>query len=116
MTSNDILGLVSVLNSGLLWVYFIIVIIGFYALVSLLTWNLKKPLMFLGIPTIIVGVFLIILRYSVGLFIPYESMLTIVNSAVKPLFTLGIISIIVGIIMIVVYKVLNRRKKKQNEK
>lgn len=113
MTSNQLLELVGILNSELLWVYFIVVIITFYAIIALLTWNIKKPLIFLGIPSIIVGILLIILKFSIGLFIPNKSLLALLNSAVKPLFTIGIICIIVGVAMIILYKVLNKMKKRK---
>lgn len=111
MMNNELLKLAEFLNSELLWLYFIIIIVGFYAIVSLLTWNIKKPLMFLGIPSIIVGILLIILRFSINLFVPNESLLKLYNSAAKPLFVIGIICIVEGIAMIVVYKVLNKKKK-----
>lgn len=111
MMNNELLKLAEFLNSELLWLYFVIVFILFYAIISLLTWDIKKPLMFLGIPSIIVGTFLIILRFLVSLFVPNESLLNLFNSSIKPLFIIGIICIIVGIIMIIVYKVLNKIKK-----
>lgn len=111
MNTELLLEFVKFLNSGLLWLYFIIIVVIFYAIIALLTWNIKKPLMYLGIPTIIVGIFLIILRFTSSLVLPDKKLLVIFNPAVKPLFIMGIICIIIGIAMIVIYKLLNKKKK-----
>lgn len=113
MMDSELLELISFLNNELLWLYFIIIFIAFYAIISLLTWNIKKPLMFLGIPSIIVGFLLIALRFSVGLFLPHENLLVILNSAVKPLFTSGVICIVAGIAMIIIYRLLNKMQIKK---
>lgn len=116
MVDNEILKLIGFLDSEFLWLYFIIIIVAFYAVIGLLTWSIKKPLMFLGIPSIIVGALLIILRFSISMFLSNESLLMIFDSMVKPLFTIGLICVLVGIVMIALYIVLREiQKKKQAE-
>lgn len=113
MMNNELLELIKFLNSGLLWLYIIIVIIVFYAIISLLTWNIKKPLIFLGIPNIIAGILLIILRFSISLILPDKNMVAIINPMSKPLLTIGIVCIILGVAMIAGYKLLNKLPKKK---
>lgn len=107
MINNELLNLLGFLSGKALWLYFIIIIIGFYALIAIITWNIKKPLIFLGIPTILVGIFVIIFRFLIDLIISNKNLLTLFNSIVKPLFQAGLTCIIVGIVMIIIYKLLN---------
>lgn len=109
--NNELLEIVKILNSELLWIYFIIINIVYYGLIALLTWDIKKPLMYVGIPAIIVGSLLIIIRFSINFFLPNNSLLILISSALKPLLIIGIVCILVGIIMIVGYKLLNKMKK-----
>jgi len=113
MINSELLQLIGFLNSELLWLYIIIVIASFYAIASLLTWSIKKPLMFLGIPTIIVGILLLTIRFLAKFFLPNENILTILNSITKPLLVNSIICIVIGIVMIVVYQILKKEKKKE---
>lgn len=113
MINNELLELIKFLNSGLLWLYIIIIIIVFYVIISLLTWNIKKPLIFLGIPNIISGILLIILRLSINLLLPEKNMVAIIAPMSKPLLTIGIVCIILGVTMIVGYKLLTKLPKKK---
>lgn len=111
MSSNEILELVGLLNSDLLWIGIIAIVVVFYTILSLLTWSFKRPLMFLGVPTIIVGVLLVILRFSISLFPIDGNILKIVSAAINPLLTIGVICTLIGIAMTVVYKLLNKKEK-----
>lgn len=112
--SNDLLELVGFLNSELLWVYVIILIISFYLITALFTWNIKKPLMFLGISSTIVGILISIICIFPKLLLP-ENLSEILSSITKSLLINGVICIVIGISMIVVFNILNTvQKKKQS--
>jgi len=110
MGNNELSLIVNFLSSDLMWLYFIIVLLLFYGIISLLTWSLKKPLMFLGIPTIIAGIIVILFMLLVN-FLPFEEKLfEYLLLMFKPLLTIGIVFFILGIIMLVIYKILNKKK------
>ncbi|MBE6140371.1 MAG: hypothetical protein E7172_02420 [Firmicutes bacterium] len=113
METKILLNLLDFLKSDLLFLYFLITVLGFYAIISLLTWSIKKPLIFMGIPTIINGIILVILRFSFSLFIPNKNLLSIYTSALKPLLIAGITCILIGTLLIIIYKILNRNKEEK---
>jgi len=112
MGNNEISVIVDFLSSDFLWLCFAIIVLLFYGIIALLTWNFKKPLMFLGIPTTIAGIILILFMLAVN-FLPIEEKLfDYILLMFKPLLTIGIVFFVVGLIMIIIYKLVN--KKKQN--
>lgn len=113
MAINKLLGLISFFNTKFFWLYLMIILCVFYLIISLLTWSIKKPLMFLGIPSVVVGIILMIIRFFVRLLPLSEKILAIINSAIKPLFVNGVICIVLGVIMIGVYGLLNVIHKKK---
>lgn len=110
--------ILTLLDKQAFWLYVIGIFVVFYLLVSLLTWSFIKPLKYLGIPTIIVGILFIIIR-----FVP-NALLTLVDeninfikgllpSILKPVLINGLVCLIVGVLMIVGYTLINKNKKEK---
>ena len=111
--SDIILKVANLLNSDMLWVYFLVVIVVFYLIIALTTWDIKKPLIYLGIPSLLVGVILSVIRFLPNIITIKNSILIILNSLIKPLLITGIMCIIIGIIMIILYKILEKKHKEK---
>lgn len=111
--SDIILKVANLLNSDMLWVYFLVVIVVFYLIIALTTWDIKKPLIYLGIPSLLVGVILSVIRFLPNIIPIKNSILIILNSLIKPLLITGIMCIIIGIIMIILYKILEKKHKEK---
>lgn len=96
--------------------YLILFIILFYLLVSLFTWSLKKPLLYLGISNIVSGLIIIVIRILlnfIGSFLPnYISIIDIIlPSILKPILVSGIVITLIGIIMLIINYLLNKSKR-----
>ena len=98
----------------------LIFLVVFYLLISLLTWDFKKPLFYLGISNVVVGIVVIIIRFllnGVTNFIP--SYITFVDdilpTVLKPLLISGIVCLGIGILMIIIYYVILKIKNKKVE-
>jgi len=121
---QQVLSVLSNINVIALIISFIVIFIVFYGLISLLTWNLLKPLKYLGIPTLVVGIIILITRFTSSFII--NSLASEFGSFIKDLFPLafsplqniGIIFFILGLLMIIIYAVINNNKNKidNNEK
>lgn len=111
--SDIILKVANLLNSDMLWVYFLVVIVVFYLIIALTTWDIKKPLIYLGIPSLLVGVILSVIRFLPNIIPIKNSILIILNSLIKPLLITGIMCIIIGIIMVILYKILEKKHKEK---
>ena len=111
--SDIILKVANLLNSDMLWVFFLVVIVVFYLIIALTTWDIKKPLIYLGIPSLLVGVILSVIRFLPNIIPIKNSILIILNSLIKPLLITGIMCIIIGIIMIILYKILEKKHKEK---
>ena len=110
----ELTNIINLLNENLI-LYLIIFIVSFYLLISLCTWSFIKPLKYLGISNMVVGIVVIIIRFSLNLligFIPdYIKIFEIIlPSIVKPLLYSGIICILVGIFMLIINYLINRYK------
>ena len=112
----ELTNIINLLNENLI-LYLIIFIVSFYLLISLLTWSFIKPLKYLGISNIVVGIVIIIIRLllnSITNLIPeYIKIFEIIlPTIVKPLLISGIICIIIGIIMLIINYLINKYKRK----
>lgn len=117
MVDNEILlKLIKLLSSNLLWLYFVLVILGFYLILSLITWSFKRPLKFLGIPSIITGLIMIIAYFIIKILpLPLsDGMITILTSGIKPVFNIGLVCFLMGIIMLILLQVINLLLNKKN--
>lgn len=119
VVTDEFRELVSLLSNGMIWVYIGIFFLVTYLLISLLTCSFIKPLKYLGIPTIIVGVLLIIFRFTstgiINMIVDEELNIIkiILPNLLKPMLINGIICLLVGILMIVGYKLINKYKKNE---
>ncbi len=110
-------------QSIILW--FIAFLILSYLIEALFTWSFIKPLKYLGIPIIIVGIVSLILK--VILMLGVDTLFKDKLAFIKPFFDnsenlfikYGIICIAVGIVMIIIYVIINKilkSKASDNEK
>ena len=116
---TELVNLINLLNDNFL-VYLIIFIIAFYLMISFFTWSLLKPLQYLGISNIVIGIVIIIIRLllnAITTLLPdyIKIVETILPTALKPLLISGMLCITFGIIMIVVYYLINKYKNKNKE-
>ena len=95
-------------------VFFIAFIIFSYLLIALLTWSLTKPLKYLSIPFIIIGIIILIFRFSVPVIItaiPQNELNmpnTIINTLLSPFLKSGIICLLAGILSMTLYIVIGK--------
>lgn len=116
---TELVNLINILNSNFI-IYLVLFIIIFYLLISLLTWDIIKPLKYLGISNIVVGVIIIIIRFilnEVVTLVPdyIKFVETILPTILKPILISGILCILFGIIMILAYSLINKYKIKKAE-
>ena len=116
---TELINIINLLNANLI-LYLVIFIILSYILISFFTWSFIKPLKYLGISNIVVGVIVIIIRFLLNIidvFVPdYIKIVEIVlPTIVKPLIVSGIVAIISGILMLVVNYLINKYKEKNNK-
>lgn len=115
VVSNEIKEIISFLSNGMIWVYIGVFFLISYLLISLLTWSFIKPLKYLGIPTILVGVLLIIVRFTSNIIITLinsdelNMIKVILPNLLKPMLINGIICVLIGIGMVVGYSLINKR-------
>lgn len=113
---NEIIKLIEFLDSGLLWIYFILMITIFYGICALLTWSFLKPLKLLGIPSIIAGIILVILRFGLEKISVNSFIDNLLPSLLQPLLVIGLTCITIGIMMLVAKKLLDKKNvKKDND-
>lgn len=105
--------------------YFLLVFIAFsYGIVALMTWSALKPLKYLGFPTIVVGIFCLILYSGFNELVPEliedvsANMADIIIEHGKSYFLISsIVTIIIGALMEVIYfSVASLLKKKKTLK
>lgn len=95
-------------------IFFIAFIIFSYLLIALLTWSLTKPLKYLSIPFIIIGIIILIFRFSVPVIItaiPQNELNmpnTIINTLLSPFLKSGIICLLAGILSMTLYIVIGK--------
>ena len=117
---TELINIINLLNKNLI-LYLIIFIILFYLVISLFTWSFIKPLKYLGISNIIVGILIIIIRFLLNSIInialpDYIKIFDIIlPTIVKPLLISGIICIIIGIIMLIINYLINKYKRKLSD-
>ena len=103
-------------------IFFIAFIIFSYLLIALLTWSLTKPLKYLSIPFIIIGIIILILRFSVPVIItaiPQNELNmpnTIINTLLSPFLKSGIICLLAGILSMTLYIVIGKLANKKTIK
>lgn len=99
-------------------------IIGFsiimYLLISLLTWSFIKPLKYLGIPTLLVGLLLVVIRLASSFILDFVNIdIAVVNNIlpiiIKPLLTNGIMCSSIAILMLLLYSLLNKKERNTDE-
>ena len=112
----ELTNIINLLNQNLI-LYLIIFIILFYLLISLCTWSFIKPLKYLGISNIVVGIVIIIIRFLlnsiISLLPDYIKIFEIIlPSIVKPLLLSGILCSCIGIFMLIINYLINKYRKK----
>lgn len=102
--------------------FFIAFIIFSYLLIALLTWSLTKPLKYLSIQFIIIGIIILIFRFSVPVIItaiPQNELNmpnTIINTLLSPFLKSGIICLLAGILSMTLYIVIGKLTNKKTIK
>ncbi|HOP65541.1 MAG TPA: hypothetical protein PLX66_00735 [Bacilli bacterium] len=122
VTENIKIG-INIINSTWFKISLIGSFITFFFLIALFTWSLYKPFIWLGIPTIIVGVILSIVgsfKYLITAAIEeLNSYKVIVENLVSPLLGKlminGLIVLGSGILMVVIYTLINNYKHEKEE-
>lgn len=118
---QQVLSLLSNLDITTLIMAFIILFSIFYALVSLFTWNLLKPLKYLGIPTLVVGILTLFIRFASSSIINIltnefgDIVKQIFPFVLTPLQNIGIIFFVLGLLMLIIYAIINNKKKNNVE-
>lgn len=112
---REILYLKSILDKCPIWVGIVLFLVIMYLLVAFFTWSFKKPLKYLGIPTIIVGFLFIIMRFATTFFtrfIPdsFGFFKNLIPTLFKPMLIDGIICFVIGILMVVGYCLINKKR------
>lgn len=118
---NEIQTLLKYIDNGMVYLYIVIFIVIMYLLISLLTWSFIKPLKYLSIPTILVGILLIIIRLSSSIITnlidaDISFIKNLLPLVLKPLLTNGIVCTLIGITMLMVYIIINKKMKIKNNK
>lgn len=115
----EINNILSFISDGLLCGILVTITVISYLILSLLNWDFIKPLKYIGISLIIVGLILIIIRFSNSFII--ESILSeisipasILGTVFKPLLIMGIFYMFIGIILIVLQNIYYKNKKEKN--
>lgn len=112
---NEIQAVLKYLDNGMVWVYIGIFFVLMYLLISLLTWSFIKPLKYLGVPTILVGILLIVIkllsRVIANGFGLESGIINLLPLILKPLLIYGIVCTCIGILMIVLYRIINKKQK-----
>ncbi len=89
--------------------YIIIIVVVFYGLFALLRWSFYKPLMWMGIPSLLVGILLLLIsplkntlmQKASGEFVEMKNFFDgILNPIMNQITTMGIITLIIGIVAI----------------
>lgn len=112
----EMMDFIKFLNYEMMWVYFVLLIVIFYGILALLTWNLKKPLLYLGIPSFAFGLLFLSFQLVINIFTKEISFLEKTGFHIfEPLFTVSVLSLIMGIIMIVTYIILKKMKNKKEK-
>lgn len=105
---QQVLHILSNFDNETLIISFIVIFIVFYAFISLFTWNLLKPLKYLGISTLVVGILSLTIRFTSSFIITslvnefgnfVEKIFPLILS---PLQSIGIIFSILGLLMIII--------------
>lgn len=114
--SNEMMNLLSFLSGRMILLYIALFVIVMYLIISLLTWSFLKPLKYLGIPTLCVGILFIFARFFSTIMIDLLNIKiniikTLLPSMLSPVLINGILCTVLGLIMIIVYAVINKRIK-----
>lgn len=122
MIDSELISAFEFFNSTTFILCFVAFLIVFYLLISLLTWSMIKPLKYMGIPTLIVGIICIPIYLAPNViinFLPLDEYVNIIEKVLplfmKPLLIYGIACFIVGLLMIIVYKIINKKRKSNIE-
>ena len=113
---SEIIEFIKIFDSKLILVG---VVLSFYLIVGLLTWSFIKPLKYLGIPTIIAGIFTIILRFILPVIarIMFSDVMIIskvLPALLGPLLETGVVVFVIGIIMLVTNYFITRKLENKN--
>lgn len=114
---KELIDILNVFNENIV-IYLILVFVFSYLIISLLTWSFIKPLKYLGISNIVVGIIVVMIRFLlnfIGNFVPdYIKLIEVIlPSILKPLLMTGIICVIVGIILLIINYLINKYKIKK---
>ena len=100
-------------------IFFIAFVIFSYLLIALLTWSLTKPLKYLSIPFIIIGIIILIIRFCLPFIITIMPENTVnvpsslVNVMLNPFLKSGIICLLAGILSMTLYILIGKFTKKK---
>lgn len=89
-------------------IFILLFIIVSYLLIALFTWSIRKPLKYLSIPLIIVGILLLTIRFAGSMiisFLPLEINIpnTIISVILNPFLKSGIYCLLIAILFIIIY-------------
>jgi len=115
---DNVLNIINIVNSINLYYVFIPLLVIFYFLFALFTWNFLKPLKYIGSANITTG----LMFMSIKLISPIVNSLKIDNvikeilpTVINPLFISGIICFVSGILLMIIYYVINKIIKKKDK-
>ncbi len=108
------------IRSDFFWIYVLIFFVISYLILSLLTFSFKKSLLYLGIPTSIVGLLLSIGYIVLKIMILFmdskvEFMKDLIPKLIRPILNNGLLCLGVGVVLIVLNIILNKIFKKKEE-
>lgn len=112
--------LFQIANKGKLLLILASFIIFSYFFLALLTWSFSKPMNFMGIPTLIIGVLFLLLRFGSGLIISLLGDVEILSFIeqfsiiLKPALITGISCLVIGLLLIVLYSNISSIKSKNS--
>lgn len=89
-------------------IFILLFMIVSYLLIALFTWSIRKPLKYLSIPLIIVGILLLAIRFAGSMiisFLPLEINIpnTIISVILNPFLKSGIYCLLIAILFIIIY-------------
>lgn len=89
-------------------IFILLFMIVSYLLIALFTWSIRKPLKYLSIPLIIVGILLLAIRFTGSMiisFLPLEINIpnTIISVILNPFLKSGIYCLLIAILFIIIY-------------
>jgi len=108
--------IINFINSQNIYLYIIGLFVLFYIIIGLLTWNIIKPLKYIGIVHIIVGIIFMVLKllpYSISVLYENKLLEMILPTVIKPIFIIGLYIFGSGLLMVILYRIIKKIKDKE---